>query len=71
MVDVTDIKSAMEVVFSVDYSDLTFTNADGNTHGVRLIPSNVWDMIVDWNFSQSDADKFNEVMSAFDMEDLV
>lgn len=62
-------KDAMELIHDLDYSDLTFMDADQNSHGLRLIPSNEFEMITDWTFTKGDADGFNAVVEGFNAED--
>jgi hypothetical protein len=62
-------KDAMELIHDLDYSDLTFMDADQNSHGLRLIPSNEFEMITDWTFTKGDADGFNAVVEGFKAED--
>jgi hypothetical protein len=61
-------KDAMELIHGLDQSDLTFVNASEDAHGVRLIPSNDVDMIVDWTFAENDPDGFGARMDEFDAE---
>lgn len=62
-------KDAMELIHDLNYSDLTFMDAEQNCHGVKLIPSNNTDMIANWTLSEGDTDGFNAVMEGFDAED--
>jgi hypothetical protein len=62
-------KDAMELIHDLGYSDVTFMDAEQNSHGVKLIPSNNTDMIANWTLSEGDADGFNAVMEGFDAED--
>lgn len=65
-IPVATTQEAMEVAFGVEMSDVSFTDAQGNVHAVKLIASNGADIICDWSFADGDADFFNAVMDGFD-----
>lgn len=65
---VGDMKSAMELIFNLDDSLLTFIK-DDTTHGVRLILGNGFDLISDWGYSEGDPDGFNAAMDTFNTEE--
>jgi hypothetical protein len=60
---VTREGEAMELVFSVDMSQLRFEK-DGARHSVLLVGGNDIDIISDWGFSDGDPDGFDAVMDA-------
>jgi hypothetical protein len=65
---VTDAKSAMELIFNLDDSYLTFSNGS-RKHWVRLIGGNGVDILSDYSFAHEDRpDDFDTVISAFDAE---
>jgi hypothetical protein len=64
--EVGDAKAAMEIVFDVGVADVSFKNAAGAMHGVRLVPSNGVDILTNWSFADNDADGFGAVMDEFD-----
>jgi hypothetical protein len=71
---VKSIKGAMEVCFSLDEASLRVRQinvAGGPEHGIEVIfgnGNNGMDLISDWSYSVDDADGFNAVMDAFDVE---
>ena len=67
---VTDMKSAMELIFNLDESWLDFRNADGAEHRVFLVLGNGVDVIADWNYSGQGTDNFDAAMNAFDPEEF-
>jgi hypothetical protein len=54
-------KEALDAVFSVDESTVTFER-DGKRHGVLLILGNAQDVICDYDFTDGDPDGWNALM---------
>jgi hypothetical protein len=64
---VHDAKSAMELIFNLDESCLTFTDGT-HAHAVLLINGNGIDMISDYASFRDDRDCFAATVAAFDPE---
>lgn len=62
---VTDVKSAMEAIFSVDDSWLDVRNAAGKEHRIRIVLGNGVDCISDYSYTPGDADGWCVTMECF------
>jgi hypothetical protein len=67
-VKVTDPKSALEIIFNLDDTTVSFVKAGAQRHGVKLVLGNDLDVISDWYFSAGDPDGFSATMDKFDAE---
>lgn len=68
---VTDTKSAMEIVFNLDECWVTFSKMIGgmeNQHSVYIVLGNDLDIVSDWRYHRDDVDGFNALMEKFDPE---
>lgn len=69
-IKVTDMKSAMELIFNLDDSRVYFSaGPTADDHSVVLVLGNGIDVVSDWTFTEGDPDKFYAVMDQFDGED--
>lgn len=66
---VSDMVSAMELIFNLDEARLYFKKGD-SLHNVYLVLGNGVDCIADWNYSTGDVDGFNAAMDEFDCEEF-
>ena len=69
---INNTKDAMELIFNLDEASLRFRKLHADepkVHGIFLVCGNGVDIISDYNYSQGDADGFNQTMEAFDAEE--
>lgn len=69
---ITDMKSAMEMIFNLDEAYIYFKNDAGRKHYVFFVRGNSpEELISDWSYARNEDDSFNAVMEAFNPEEAI